>query len=85
MSGFITSSQGENSHYSLYYGEENLPLKEESDNFLKQKQSSSFTDISILTIESNDFELKAMVAPLIQLDKPVLNKAVTSISLQLFS
>ena len=44
----------------------------------------SFEDFSILTRESNDFKLKIMESLLIALDKPILNKADSSLPLELF-
>ena len=41
--------------------------------------SPSFEDFSILTRESNDFKLKIMESRLIARDKPVLNKADSSL------
>ena len=46
--------------------------------------SPSFEDFSILTRESNDFKLKIMESLLIARDKPVLNKADSSLPLELF-
>ena len=46
--------------------------------------SPSFEDFSILTRESNDFKLKIMETLLIARDKPILNKADSSLPLQLF-
>ena len=46
--------------------------------------SSSFEDFSILTRESNDFKLKIMESLLIAHDKPILNKADSSLLLELF-
>ena len=46
--------------------------------------SLSFENFSILTRESNDFKLKIMESLLIAGDKPVLNKADSSLPLQLF-
>ena len=44
----------------------------------------SFEDFSILTRESNDFILKIMESLLIACDKPILNKADSSLPLELF-
>ena len=44
----------------------------------------SFEDFSILTRESNDFKLKIMESLLIACDKPILNKADSSLPLELF-
>ena len=44
----------------------------------------SFEDFSILTRKSNDFKVKIMEGLLIARDKPVLNKANSSLSLALF-
>ena len=44
----------------------------------------SFEDFSILTRESNDFKLKIMESLLIAHDKPILNKADSSLPLELF-
>ena len=44
----------------------------------------SFEDFSILTRESNDFKLKIMESLLIARDKPILNKADSSLPLELF-
>ena len=41
-------------------------------------------DFSILTMESNDFKLKIMESLLIAHDKPILNKADSSLPLELF-
>ena len=46
--------------------------------------SPSFEDFCILTKESNDFKLKIMENLLIARDKPVLNKADSSLPLELF-
>ena len=46
--------------------------------------SPSFEDFSILTRESNDFKLKIMESLLIACDKPILNKADSSLPLELF-
>ena len=46
--------------------------------------SPSFEDFSILTRESNDFKLKIMESLLIARDKPILNKADSSLPLELF-
>ena len=46
--------------------------------------SQSFEDFSILTRESNDFKLNIMESLLIARDKPVFNKADSSLSLELF-
>ena len=46
--------------------------------------SPSFEDFSILTRESNDFKLKIMESLLIAGDKSVLNKADSSLPLELF-
>ena len=46
--------------------------------------SPSFENFSILTRESNDFKLKIMESLLIARDKPILNKADSSLPLQLF-
>ena len=45
--------------------------------------SPSFEDFSILTRESNDFKLKIMESLLIARDKPILNKADSSLHLEL--
>ena len=52
--------------------------------FLCCNYSPSFEEISILTRESNDFKLKIMESLLIARDKPILNKADSSLPLQLF-
>ena len=44
----------------------------------------SFEDFSILTRESNDFKPKLMESLLIARDKPILNKADSSLPLELF-
>ena len=44
----------------------------------------SFEDFSILTYESNPFKLLIKEALLVSRDKPLLNKQVKSIPLQLF-
>ena len=44
----------------------------------------SFEDFSILTKESNGFKLKIMESLLIARDNPVLNKADSSLPLELF-
>ena len=46
--------------------------------------SPSFEDFPILTRESNDFKLKIMESLLIARDKPILNKADSSLPLELF-
>ena len=46
--------------------------------------SPSFEDFSILTRESNDSKLKIMESLLIARDKPILNKADSSLPLELF-
>ena len=46
--------------------------------------SPSFEDFSILTRESNDFKLNIMESLLIARGKPVLNKADSSLPLELF-
>ena len=46
--------------------------------------SPSFEDFSILTRESNDFKQKIMENLLIARDKPILNKADSSLPLELF-
>ena len=46
--------------------------------------SPSFEDFSILTKESNDFKLKIIESLLIARDKPILNKADSSLPLELF-
>ena len=46
--------------------------------------SPSFEDFSILTRESNDFRLKIMESLLITVDKGILNKADSSVPLELF-
>ena len=46
--------------------------------------SPSFEDLSIFTRKSNDFKLKIMESQLLARDKPVLNKADSSLSLELF-
>ena len=46
--------------------------------------SPSFEDFSILTRESNDFKLKLMESLLIARDMPILNKADSSLPLELF-
>ena len=44
----------------------------------------SFEDFSILTSESNDFKLRIMESLVIARDKPILNKADSSLPLELF-
>ena len=46
--------------------------------------SPSVEEFSILTRESNDFKLKIMESLLIARDKPILNKADSSLPLELF-
>ena len=46
--------------------------------------SPSFNDFSILTREINDFKLKIMESLLIARDKPIINKADSSLPLELF-
>ena len=46
--------------------------------------SPSFDDFTILTRECNDFKLKIMESLLIARDKPILNKADSSLPLELF-
>ena len=48
------------------------------------KYFPSYEDFPILTRESNDFKLKIMESLLIARDKPCLNKADSSSSLELF-
>ena len=47
--------------------------------------SPSFEDFSMLTWESNDFKLKIMEGLLIARDKPILNKADSSLPLSYFN
>ena len=51
------------------------------DKFLCCNYCPSFEDFSILTMESNDFKLNIMESLLIAHDKPVLNKADSSLPL----
>ena len=46
--------------------------------------SLSFEDFSILTRKSNDFKLKIMESLLITRDKPIFNKAHSSLPVELF-
>ena len=46
--------------------------------------SPSFEDFFILIRKSNDFKLKIMESLLITRDKPILNKADSSLPLELF-
>ena len=52
--------------------------------FLCCNYSPSYEDFSVLTKESNDFKLKKMENLLIACDKPCLNKADSSLPLELF-
>ena len=54
------------------------------ENLLCYNYSPSFENFSILTRESNNFKLKIIENLLIVHDKPVLNKAHSSLSLRLF-
>ena len=54
------------------------------DHFLLFSHLGSFEDFSILTHESNPFKLLIKEALLVSRDKPLLNKQVKSIPLQLF-
>ena len=54
------------------------------DHFLFFNHGGSFEDFSILTYESNPFKLLIQRALLVSRDKPLLNKQVQSIPLQLF-
>ena len=54
------------------------------DHLLCCNHSPSFEDYSVLARESNDFKLKIMESLLIARDKPVLNKADSSLPLELF-
>ena len=46
--------------------------------------SPSFEDFPVLTKEINDFKLKIMESLIIARDKPILNKADSSLHLELF-
>ena len=52
--------------------------------FLYCNYSQSFENFSILTRESNDLKLKIMESLLIARDRPSLNKADSSLPLELF-
>ena len=52
--------------------------------FLCCNYTPSFEDFSILTRESNDFKLKIMKSLLIVRDKPILDKADSSLPFKLF-
>ena len=54
------------------------------EHILRCNYSPSFEKCSILTRESNDFKLKIMESLLIARDKPILNKADSSLPLELF-
>ena len=62
----------------------NNKLTEIQEHHLCCNYSSSFEDFSILTSESNDFELKIVESLLIARDKPILNKSDSSLPLELF-
>ena len=63
---------------------DNNKLTEIQGHLLCCSYSPSFEDFSILTRESNDSRLKIMESLLIARDKPTLNKADSSLSLELF-
>ena len=63
---------------------DNNKLTAIQEDLLSCNYSLSFADISILTTESNDFKLKIMESLLTALDNPVLNKADSSLLLELF-
>ena len=63
---------------------DNNKLTEIQEYLLCCNYSLFFEDFSILTNESNDFKLKIMESLLIARDKPILNKADSSLPLELF-
>ena len=63
---------------------ENNKLTAIQEHLLCCNYSPSFKDFSILTRESNDFKLKIMENLLVARDKPILNKADSSLPLELF-
>ena len=62
----------------------NNKLTEIQEHLLCCNYSPFFEDFSILTRESNDFELKIVESLLIARDKPILNKSDSSLPLELF-
>ena len=63
---------------------DNNKLMATQEHLLCCNYSPSFEDFSILTRESNDFKLKIMESLLIARDKSILNKADSSLPLELF-
>ena len=63
---------------------DNNKLTAIQEHLLRCNYSPSFKDFSILTRESNDFKLKIIESLLIARDKPILNKADSSLPLELF-
>ena len=63
---------------------DNNKLTAIQEHFLCCNYCPSFEDFSILTRESNDFKLRIMESLLIVRDKPILNKADSSLPLELF-
>ena len=63
---------------------DNNKLTAIQEHLLCSNYSPSFEGFSILTRESNDFKLKIMESLLIARDKPILNKADSSLPLELF-
>ena len=64
---------------------DNRKLMAIQEHLLCCKYSPSFEDFSILTRESNDFKLKIMESVLIARDKSILNKADSSLHLDIQS
>ena len=63
---------------------DNNKLTAIQEHLLHCNYSPSFEEFSILTRKSNDFKLKIMESLLIARDKPILNKADSSLPLELF-
>ena len=63
---------------------ENNKLTAIQEHLLSCNYSPSFEDFSILIRENNDFKLKIMESLLIASDKSILNKANSSLPLELF-
>ena len=63
---------------------DNNKLTAIQEHLLRCNYSPSFEEFSILTRENNDFKLKIMESLLIARDKPILNKADSSLLLELF-
>ena len=75
---------GEHLSLSALTGKRVNNNKKVKDHCLFFNQMDSFEDFSILTYESNSFKLLIKEALLVSRDKPLLNKQVKSIPLQLF-